>query len=214
MKKLILLFLILIPTWIFACMPPFPWEVMVWRINSITQSASWMIGTNFSTYQFPFRNYEYENPTSWHWNSPSLTIFPDIQTWSLIIALADYQDGSYPTNYSIFHITTLSCKDDTIKLGKRYGWVMWWDRKNGKCGYQAHSLLDVFIEWDEALWLKKLQEKYPTCDSLEKTFPVKQDIIIDNTKTPSLENHVVIYSTWFPWLDWLLSKIDNLFKLF
>ncbi len=214
MKKLLLLFLILSPSWVLACMPPSPWEVMIWHIKSITKSATWVIGVNFLSYQFPFRNYEYKNPTSWHWNSPSLTIFPDIQTWSLIIALSDYQDGSFPTNYSIFHITTLSCKNNVIQLGKKYGSVSWWDRKNGKCGYEARSLLDVFIEGNESLWLKKLQEKYPTCDSLERVFPIQEEIVKTAINIPSLENDVVVYSTWFPWLDWLLSKIDNFFRLF
>ena len=89
----------------------------------------------------------------------------------MIIALSDSQDGSYPHDYSIFHITTLSCEDDILNLGQRHGTVMGWDRKNGRCGYEARSLLDVFPDGDEAVWLQKLQAKYPTCDTLEKAFP-------------------------------------------
>ena len=71
---------------------------------------------------------------------------------------------------------------------------MGWDRKNGKCGYEARSLLDVFIDGDESTWIKKLQQKYPTCDSLQRAFPIKK-ISPKSTKSPSLENDVNIQST-------------------
>lgn len=214
MKKLLLLFLILSPSWVLACMPPFPWEVMLARISSLNQSASGYVDIGFSSFEFPFKNHKDTEPTSWHWQNYSDTSYPGFWTGELIIALSDYQDGSYPMNHSIFHMTTLSCENNIIQLGKRYGTVMWWDRKNGRCGYEAKSLLDVFIEGDESIWIKKLQQKYPTCDDLQKTFPVKQKIFPKNTKTLSLENDVVIYSTWFTWLDWILSKIDTFFGLF
>ncbi len=72
---------------------------------------------------------------------------------------------------------------------------MGWDRKNGKCGYEAKSLLDVFIEGDESIWLKKLQKKYPTCDLLQKAFPPPQVASPKNVNVPSLENDVLMSST-------------------
>lgn len=212
MKKLYLILICLIPSWVLACMPPFPWEVMVWRISFVVESASWVTEVGFSSYQFPFRNYQYENPTSWHWQNYSDTTYPDISSGSLVITLTDYQDGSYPRNYSIFHITTLSCEDNTIKLGKKYGTVMGWNRKKGSCNYQAHSLLDVFIEWNEKYWTQKLQEKYPDCATLFKNFP--GNTITNNTPAPSSQNDVVITQTGYPWLDWILRKIDTFFGLF
>ncbi len=214
MKQLFLLLLILAPSWALACMPPFPWEVMIGRISSMNQSASGYIDIAFSSFEFPFKNHEDTEPTSWHWQNYSDTSYPWFWTWELIIALSDYQDGSYPQNHSIFHITTISCENDTIKLGKRYDSVMWWDRQNGKCGYEAKSLLDVFIEGDESVWLKKLQDKYPTCTFLQKTFPWEQENPQSSSKTPSLEDDIVMSSTWFFWLDWILSKIDDFFGLF
>jgi hypothetical protein len=214
MKKLFLLFLALIPSWIFACMPPSPWEVMIARISSIDQTQSGTVNIGFSSFEFPFKDYTDTNPTSWHWQNYSNTSYPWFWTWELIIALSDYQDGSYPMHHSIFHMTTLSCESNTIKLGKKYGTIMWWDRKNGRCGYEAKSLLDVFIEDDESAWIKKLQEKYPTCDDLQKTFPVRQEISPKSTETPSLKNDVIVHSTWFLWIDWILSKIDTFFGLF
>ncbi len=214
MKRLFLLLFIWFPSWAFACMPPSPWEVMVGRIASLSESRSGEINIDFSTYDFPFRDYLYENPTSWHWQNYSNTTYPSLGSGELIIALSDFQDGSFPQEYSIFHITTLSCENDTIQLGKRYGTVMGWDRKNGKCGYEAKSLLDVFVDGDESIWLKKLQEKYPTCDDLQKAFPPSQEVFPKNVNVPSLENDVVINSTWFHWFDWVLSKIDTFFGLF
>lgn len=83
-----------------------------------------------------------------------------------------------------------------IQLGKKYGTVMGWDRKEGRCGYDARSLLDVFIEGDESVWIKKLQQKYPTCDDLQKTFPLlKQEISPKSTEASSLENDVIIHAT-------------------
>lgn len=219
MKKLYLfLFFLLIPLWVFACMPPSPWEVMIGRIDSLDETSSWVLDVGFSSYGFPFRDYTYDDPTSWKYRPYSdLTLrqeFPkDIQSGSLIIALSDSQDGSYPYDYSIFHITTLSCKDDVLGLGKTYGTVMWWDRKSGKCGYKAHSLIDVFPDWDEDIWLKKLQEKYPTCASLGEVFPTQKEITKTVTNTLSLENDIV-ERTPFSWLDWILGKIDVFFRLF
>lgn len=214
MKKLYLFLLFFIPSWTFACMPPYPWEVMIGRIDSIIETSSGMTNIGFSSYDFPFREYAYWHPTAWHWQNYSNTAYPWIASGSLIIALSDAQDGSYPHDYSIFHITTLSCEDDVLSLGKRYGTVMGWDRKNGRCGYEARSLLDVFLDGDEAVWLKKLQEKYPTCDSLEKAFPMMSDDISPVTKISSYEGDIIISSTWFAWLDWILSKIDTFFGLF
>lgn len=214
MKKLLFLFLILSPSWVLACMPPFPWEVMVGRISSMNQSASGYVNIRFSSFEFPFKNYEDTVPTSWHWQNYSDTSYPWFWTGELIIVLSDYQDGSYPMNHSIFHMTTLSCENDTLKLGKRYGTVMWWNRKTNDCSaYEAKSLLDVFIDGDESIWIKKLQEKYSTCDGLQRAFPIKQEISSNNTNVPSLEYDVSIQSTWFPWLDWIVSKIDTFFGL-
>lgn len=214
MKKLILFFGIIVPWYISACIPPFPWEVMIGRISSLNETQSGKVNIYFSSFAFPFKDYTYTSPTSWHWQNYSNTLYPWFWTWELIIALSDYQDGSYPMNHSIFHMTTLSCEDNIIQIGKKYGTVMGWDRKEGRCGYEAKSLLDVFVEGDESVWIKKLQQKYPTCDNLQKTFPLRQEISPKSIETPSLENDVIIHSTWFLWLDWILSKINAFLGLF
>ncbi len=72
---------------------------------------------------------------------------------------------------------------------------MGWDRKNGRCGYEAHSLLDVFPDGGEAVWIKKLQVKYPTCDLLEKAFPIITGNMSPATKISSYEGDVIISST-------------------
>lgn len=221
MHKNALIFIsILIPSSLFACMPPFPWEVMIGRVSSLWEISSWILNVGYSTYAFPFREYAYEEPTSWKYRPyddfSSRHEFPkDIHTGSIIVALSDAQDGSFPHDYSIFHITTLLCENNIIELWPRDGIIYGWNRKKWSgCGYQANSLLDVFPEGDEDIWIKKLQEKYPTCDDLEKAFPMKQEISIESIKAPSLENDVTVYSTGFLWLDWILQKIDNFFKLF
>ncbi|GAB0174810.1 MAG: hypothetical protein HHAS10_06890 [Candidatus Altimarinota bacterium] len=213
MKKIILLALFLIPLSVFACMPPFPGEVMVGRISSLDQTQSGKVNIGFSSYDFPFRDYVYENPTSWYWQSYSNTSYPGFGGGDLIVALSDYQDGLYPTNYSIFHITTLSCEDNVIRLGKKYGTVMGWDRKNGRCGYEARSLLDVFIEGDESVWIKKLQQKYPTCNDLLKAFPIVQEAFPDNRNIRFSKNEI-IYFTRFPWFDQMLSIMDIFLEAF
>lgn len=213
MKKLLLLFLVTIPSYAIACMPPFPWEVMIGRISSLSQTQTGQVDIVFSSYNFPFRDYAYPNPTSWHWQSYSNTRYPSsITAGSLAITLSDYQDGSYPTSYSVFHITTLTCKNGIIQLWKKYGSITGWDRKLGKCWYGAKSLLDVFIDGNESAWIKKLQEKYPTCDQLQHAFPIKQEKPSRTIKTlysqDDLSDEILRQSSW---IDWILFRIDDFF---
>ncbi|MBX9809827.1 hypothetical protein K2X92_05545 [Candidatus Gracilibacteria bacterium] len=200
-------------------MPPYIGEIMIGRVSFINQAASGILDVGFSSYQFPLRNYEQEKPVTWRYYPNDdfgvPHIFPkNIHTDSLVIALSDVADWGFPYNYSIFHITTLSCDNDIISLGLRDGTIHGWNRKKGSCNYQANSLLDVFIEGDEKKWLQELRDIYPTCDSLEKAFPLKQDILMINNNSLSLENDVTKSSTGCHWLDWILSKIDAFFRLF
>lgn len=211
MKKLILFFGIIVPRYISACMPPSPSEIMIGRISSMSQSASGYVDIAFSSFEFPFNEFAYEKPTSWHWQSYSDTSYPWFWTGELIIALSDYQDGSYPTKYSIYHITTLSCEENIIQLGKKYWTTMWWNRKTNDCShYEAKSLLDVFIEGDETVWLKKLQDKYQTCDTLRNTFPeiMYQQSIQESSQSTVLDSYIDEQT----WLEKVIVYLRDIFS--
>ncbi len=210
-RTLLWLFFFLFPILSFACMPPSPWEVMIGRIDSVTTTQSW-VWLDFKKYDFPFRNESYVHPTTWRWMNYSDTKYPNISSGSMIIALSDAQDGSYPDRYSIFHITTITCKDDSLILWKRYGTVMGWNKKKGSgCGYQAKSLLDVFIEWDESVWLKKLEDKYPSCKAFEKHF--QQDIGHTGGIDTVYKNNTVQSSTGYWIIDVLIRWFGRIFWL-
>lgn len=108
-------------------------------------------------------------------------------------------------------MTTLSCENDTIQLGKRYGTVMGWNRNTNDCSrYEAKSLLDVFIEGDESVWLKKLQDKYQTCDTLRNTFP---EIIHKNPIQNSSQSTVLdSYIDGQTWLEKIIAYLRDLFS--
>jgi hypothetical protein len=85
----------------------------------------------------------------------------------------------------------------------------WNKEKWSGCGYQAKSVLDVFIEWSESDWLRKLEERYPTCEKFEKRFA-------EVTNQPSIlkEDDVHISTTGYWILDVIIKWIDWFFWLF
>ncbi len=212
MRTLLFFLIFLFPTLSIACMPPMPSEVMVGKIDTITRSGT-EVFLHFKKYDFPFRTTPYVSPLTWEWNNYSDTAFPDIGTGETIIALSDAQDGWFPEKYSIFHITTLTCKDNSLSLWKRYGTIMGWNKEKWSgCGYQAKSLLDVFIEWSESDWIRKLEERYPTCEKFETRF--KEVVSQTESLQPGMTNDVQKSTTGFWLLDKILEWLDWLFWLF
>jgi hypothetical protein len=115
MRKAFFILISIFPILSFACMPPTPSEIMVGKIDTLTKSGN-EVFLHFKKYDFPFRTNPYVSPLTWQWRNYSDTKFPDIDTGAIIIALSDAQDGSFPEKYSIFHITTLTCKNNSLIL--------------------------------------------------------------------------------------------------
>ena len=93
---------------------------------------------------------------------------------SLIIGLAYTPDGAKPEQYQIVSFATLNCKNDQLVISKAIAPFLAWNKQTSNCstGDRAEvGILDGFIDYDQSHYLAKLQQKYPTCEQLNKAFP-------------------------------------------
>ena len=80
--------------------------------------------------------------------------------------------GNKKHDYRIDSIAKLTCQNNKLSLQKPLVIPVSWNREQGACGVSKHyaGILDGFIDNNQAYYLAKLQQKYPTCAALEKTF--------------------------------------------
>lgn len=172
------LYAFLVPNRALACMPLTANDVFIARFDSIqTQSSTHSINVydvKMKHVTFPFRSFKtwftYAEPYQWASNFN----IPNIRRDDLIIGLAYTSDGNKVHDYSVETLSLLKCQNDILFIEKPIVYFTAWDRSKGRChdmSSHAVGLLDGFIEHDQVYYLKKLQEKYPTCNSLYSTFP-------------------------------------------
>ena len=107
------------------------------------------------------------------WNEVSDFSIKTIKSNDLVIGLAYPPDKTTPQNYQISSLASLHCNKNIIAIDHPISPFSAWNRKTQRCNNQSipMKLLDGFLEHDQTFYLKKLHQKYPTCDALFSAFP-------------------------------------------
>ena len=159
-----------------ACMPHTPKDVFIARFQAsqAVQGDSRSFIVQLSADQFIFRSwidqFNYAKPTQWQSTFSSQNIKKD----SLIIGLAYTPDGAKPEQYQIASFATLSCAHNQLSVSKPVQPFLAWNRQTANCAIgdrKTIGILDGFIQYNQSHYLAQLQQKYPTCEQLNKAFP-------------------------------------------
>lgn len=158
-----------------ACMPLSPNDVFIARYHdSLAIQGSSDFIFQLSSGQFIFRSnldeLKYKKPAQWKSTFSS----QNIEKGSLIIGLAYTPDFAKLEQYQIASFAILSCAHNQLSVSRPVQPFLAWDRQMAKCtigGRKTIGILDGFIQYDQSHYLAKLQQKYPTCEQLNKAFP-------------------------------------------
>ena len=195
-----------------ACMPLSPNDVFIARYHdSLEIQGSSDFIFQLSSGQFIFRSkldeVKYKKPTQWKSTFSS----QNIEKGSLIIGLAYTPDGAKPEQYQITSFATLSCAHNQLSVSRPVQPFLAWNRQMAKCtiggrktiGIKTIGILDGFIQYDQSHYLAQLQQKYPTCEQLNKAFPSFE--MEENSQDSNL------LSSWKLWWAKLISQIKSWF---
>ena len=195
-----------------ACMPLSPNDVFIARYHdSLEIQGSSDFIFQLSSGQFIFRSkldeVKYKKPTQWKSTFSS----QNIEKGSLIIGLAYTADGAKPEQYQIASFATLSCAHNQLSVSRPVQPFLAWNRQMAKCaiggrktiGIKTIGILDGFIQYDQSHYLAQLQQKYPTCEQLNKAFPSLE--MEENSQNWNL------VSSWKLWWAKLISQIKSWF---
>ena len=186
-----------------ACMPLSPNDVFIasYHDSLAIQGSSDFI-FQLSSGQFIFRSnldeVKYKKPTQWKSTFSS----QNIEKGSLIIGLAYTPDFDKLEQYQIASFATLSCAHNQLSVSRPVQPFLAWDRQMAKCtigGRKTIGILDGFIQYDQSHYLAKLQQKYPTCEQLNKAFPSFE--MEDNSQ------NLKLVTSWKLWWAKLISQI-------
>ena len=190
-----------------ACMPLSPNDVFIasYHDSLAIQGSSDFI-FQLSSGQFIFRSnldeVKYKKPTQWKSTFSS----QNIEKGSLIIGLAYTPDFDKLEQYQIASFAILSCAHNQLSVSRPVQPFLAWDRQMAKCtigGRKTIGILDGFIQYDQSHYLAKLQQKYPTCEQLNKAFPSLE--MEENSQNWNL------VSSWKLWWAKLISQIKSWF---
>ena len=78
-----------------------------------------------------------------------------------------------------------------------------YNRGRKTIGIKTIGILDGFIQYDQSHYLAQLQQKYPTCEQLNKAFPSIE--MEENSQNSNL------VSSWKLWWAKLISQIKSWF---
>ena len=193
-------------------MPLSPNDVFIARYHdSLAVQGSSDFIFQLSSGQFIFRSkldeVKYKKPTQWKSTFSS----QNIEKGSLIIGLAYTPDGAKPEQYQIASFATLSCAHNQLSVSRPVQPFLAWNRQMAKCtiggrktiGIKTIGILDGFIQYDQSHYLAQLQQKYPTCEQLNKAFPSIE--MEENSQDSNL------LSSWKLWWAKLISQIKSWF---
>ena len=193
---------------VMACMPHSPNDVFIARYHGslpVQESSDFIF--QLSSGQFIFRSkldeVKYKKPTQWKSTFSS----QNIEKGSLIIGLAYTPDFAKLEQYQITSFATLSCAHNQLSVSRPVQPFLAWNRQMAKCtiggrktiGIKTIGILDGFIDYDQSHYLAKLQQKYPTCEQLNKAFPSLE--MEENSQNWNL------VSSWKLWWAKLISQI-------
>ena len=192
---------------VMACMPHSPNDGFIARYyGSLPVQGSSDFIFQLSSGQFIFRSklheVKYKKPTQWK----SAFSSQNIEKGSLIIGLAYTPDGAKPEQYQIASFATLSCAHNQFSVSRPVQPFLAWNRQMANCaigGRKTIGILDGFIQYDQSHYLAKLQQKYPTCEQLNKAFPSFE--MEENSQNLNL------VSSWKLWWAKLISQIKSWF---
>ena len=172
------LMLSLIPT-AQACLPSSPADVLVGRIASIDKGgelqreshAKQGFGLKFTDYHWAFRTWYQRLILPSAQRFEGVFAINSLKPNDIVVALASHYGGK-PHNYRIDSVAKLTCQNNKLVLQNPLVIPVSWNRQQQRCGIGKNyaGILDGFIDNNQAYYLAKLQQKYPTCAALEKAF--------------------------------------------
>lgn len=131
---------------------------------------SFDLDTGLAFLQTKFRSIYQSRPEQWH----SDVGFKQVKQNDLLIGLAYAVDGNLPEIYTVSSLAVISCTADKLSIGLALKPFLVWNRVAGRCSMsnlQQVGLLDGFLNDDQAYYLQRLQQKYPSCKALYAAFP-------------------------------------------
>ncbi len=163
-----------------ACLPSSSADVLVGRIASIEKGgelqresyAKQGFGLKFTDYHWVFRTWRQQLILPSAQRFEGVFAIRSLKPNDIFVALASHYDGGKPHNYRIDSVAKLTCQNNQLILQNPLVIPVSWNRQQQRCGIgQNYSgILDGFIDNNQAYYLAKLQQKYPTCATLEKAF--------------------------------------------
>ncbi|MDO5542533.1 MAG: hypothetical protein Q4F77_04400 [Acinetobacter sp.] len=188
-------------------MPHSPNDVFIARYQgslAVQESSDFIF--ELSSGQFIFRSIldevKYKKPTQWYSGFSGKSTAKN----QLIIGLAYAPDGAEPQQYQVISFATLNCKNDQFVISKPIAPFLAWNKQTSNCstGDRAEvGILDGFIDYDQTHYLAQLQQKYPTCEQLNKAFPLFE--MEENSQDWNL------LSNWKLWWAKLINQIKSWF---
>lgn len=188
---------------VMACMPHSPNDVFIARYQdslAVQESSDFIF--EISSGQFIFRSIldevKYKKPTQWYSGFSGKSTAKN----QLIIGLAYAPDGAKPQQYQVVSFATLNCKNDQLVLSKPIVPFLAWNKQTSNCSTVDRAevgILDGFIDYDQTHYLAKLQQKYPTCEQLNKAFP--------SFEMEDKSQNLKLVSSWKLWWAKLISQI-------
>ena len=164
-----------------ACMPPIPADVLVGRIASIEKGgelqresqAKQGFGLKFTDYHWVFRTWRQRRILPSAQRFEGVFAINSLKPNDIVVALASHYGGK-PHNYRIDSVAKLTCQNNKLVLQNPLVIPVSWNRQQQRCGIGKNyaGILDGFIDNNQAYYLAKLQQKYPTCAALEKAFAI------------------------------------------
>nr|WP_144918050.1 hypothetical protein [Moraxella osloensis] len=163
-----------------ACLPSSPADVLVGRIASIEKGGELQresqskqgFGLKFTDYYWAFRTWRQRLILPSAQRFEGVFAISSLKPNDIVVALASHYDGGKPHNYRIDSVAKLTCQNNQLILQNPLVIPVSWNRQQQRCGIGQNyaGILDGFIDNNQAYYLAKLQQKYPTCATLEKAF--------------------------------------------
>ena len=158
---------------VLACAPSTSDDVFIARLDTSQHNLVKLNRSNFIFRSLGMK-IRLREPKIWTFNFDTKQIQKMIlrkNQW--VIGLAYAQDGLKPQYYTVTTLAPLYCENDKISIGQSIVPYLAWNREKGRCAFeneQSINLLDGFIQYDQAYYLKKLHQKYATCQQLHRAF--------------------------------------------
>lgn len=183
-----------------ACAPFTTNNIIIWKYNwKIKWTLPYEWGSKWKNQFIYIKNIErpFSKATQKKWKyyfvNDSRVNLDTYNKWDFIIAIADYINWDFEDYFSVPEMWKISCRNnDDFYIEKREWMIRWFGKDIWACWPVPEYILS------ERQILKKIKEKYKTCDAIIKTEKKMKES--EDKKTKNI-----------PWYKAFFNWISNLF---